>query len=106
LVAHTDEERRLKIFENRVLGRLFGSKMYETTRLNNEEFYALYFSPNIIRVIRSRRQMGRARIPYGGEERCTGFWWGNLKKVAHLEDPEVDERTLLKWIFEKRDGSA
>jgi hypothetical protein len=29
------------------------------------------------------------------------FWWGNLRKGAHLEDSGLDERIILKWIFEK-----
>ena len=53
------EESRLKLFENRVLRRIFGPKRDEITgewrRLHNEEFNDLYCSPNIIRVIKSRR---------------------------------------------------
>jgi hypothetical protein len=37
---------------------------------------------------------------WGGEEIHTGFWWGNLREVEHLEDPDVDVRTILKWIFD------
>ena len=29
----------------------------------------------------------------------TGFWWGNLKKRNHLEDPHVDRKIILRWIF-------
>jgi hypothetical protein len=53
------EEYRLRVFENRVLRRIFGPKRDEATgewrRLHNEELYDLYSSPNIIRVIKSRR---------------------------------------------------
>jgi hypothetical protein len=34
----------------------------------------------------------------------TGFWWGNLREGYHLEDPDVDGRIILKWIFKKWDG--
>jgi len=33
----------------------------------------------------------------------TGFWWGNLRKRDHLEDPGIDGM-ILKWIFKKKDG--
>ena len=37
---------------------------------------------------------------------CIGFWWGNLRKRDHLEDPVVDGRTILRWIFRKWDVRA
>ena len=53
------EERRLRVLENRVLRRIFGPKGDELTgelrNLHNEELNDLYFSPNIIWVIKSRR---------------------------------------------------
>jgi hypothetical protein len=47
--------------------------------------------------------MGGECSTHGREERCTGFWWGNLKERDNLEDPGVDERMLLIWIFRKWD---
>jgi len=32
---------------------------------------------------------------------CTEVWWGNLEEVDHLEEPDVDERIILRWIFRK-----
>jgi len=53
------EERRLRMFENRVLRRIFGPKRDEVTgewgKLHNGELNDLYSSPNIVRVIKSRR---------------------------------------------------
>jgi hypothetical protein len=53
------KECRLRVFENKVLRRIFGPKRDEVTgewrRLHNKKLYALYSSPNIIRVIKSRR---------------------------------------------------
>jgi hypothetical protein len=39
---------------------------------------------------------------YKGEV-CTGFWWRNLRERDHLEDPDVDYRIILRWIFRKWD---
>jgi hypothetical protein len=54
------EEHRLRVFENRVLRRIFGRKRDEVTgdwrKLHNEELHNLYSSPNIIRMIKSRRK--------------------------------------------------
>jgi hypothetical protein len=53
------EEHRLRVFENRVLRRIFGPKRDEVTgewrKLNNKELHDLYSSPSIIRIIKSRR---------------------------------------------------
>ena len=38
-----------------------------------------------------------------GEEVYTGFWWGNLRERDHFEDPGVDGRIILRWIFRKWD---
>ena len=52
------EECRLRVFENRILRRIFGPKRNENgkwRRLHIEELHSLYRSPNIVRVIKSRR---------------------------------------------------
>jgi hypothetical protein len=53
------EEHRLRVFENRVLRRIFGPKRNEVTggwrKLHNEELHGLYSSPGIVKVIKARR---------------------------------------------------
>ena len=73
-------------------------------KLHNEKPNDLYSSPNIVRVIKSRRMRWAvhvARMMRG--EAYTGFWWGNLKEIDCLEDPGVDWRIILWWIFRKWD---
>jgi hypothetical protein len=51
-------EHRLRVFENRVLRKIFGPKREEDgswRKLHNDELHSLYFSPNIVRVIISKR---------------------------------------------------
>jgi hypothetical protein len=52
------EERRLRVFENRVLRRIFGSKRDEVTwewrKLHNEELHDMFWSPSIVRVKKNR----------------------------------------------------
>jgi hypothetical protein len=69
------EECRLRVFENRVLRRIFGPKRDKVTgewrRVHKKELYALYSSPNIIWVIKSRRlrwagDVARMRESRGG----------------------------------------
>ena len=42
---------------------------------------------------------------WGRGEVHTGFWWGNLREIDHLEDPGIDGRIILRWIFRKWTGS-
>ena len=96
---------------NRVLRRIFGPKRNEVARewrkLHNEELNDLYCSPNIVRVIKSRKMRWAGHVAHmGGGEAYTGFWWGNLRERDHLEDPGIDGRIILRWIFRKWDVGA
>jgi len=67
------EERRLRVFENRALRRVFGPKRDELTgewrKLHNEELSDQYFLPNIVRVVKSRRMRWAGHVARMGEER-------------------------------------
>jgi len=77
------KEPRLRLFENGVLRRIFGPKRDEVTgewrKLHNEKLNNLYRSPNIVRVIKSRRMRWVGHVArMGGGEASTGFWCGSL----------------------------
>jgi hypothetical protein len=79
------------VFENRVLRRIVGSKRDEVTggwrKLHNEELHNLYSSPNVIRMIKTRR------IRWASHVARIGYWWE--------EDQYVGGWILLKWILER-----
>jgi hypothetical protein len=68
------EEHRLRVFNNRVLRRIFGPKRGEVTgewrRLHDEELNDLYSSLNIIRVRKSRRMRWAGHVACVGKGRC------------------------------------
>jgi hypothetical protein len=72
------EEHRLRVFENRVLRRIFGPKREEDgswRTLHNDELHNLYSSPNIVRVIKSKRMWCAGHVERMGRgEVFTGFW--------------------------------
>jgi hypothetical protein len=65
------EEQRLRVFENKMLWRMFGPKRDEVTRewrkLHNEELQDMYSSPSIVREIKSKRNIGVGHVARMGE---------------------------------------
>ena len=94
------EERRLTVFENRVLRKIIGPRKDDVTgewrKLHNEELNDLYSSPNIVRVNTSGRMRWAGHVARMGERRGevhTGFSRGNLKFRGE------ERRIILRWIF-------
>jgi len=99
------EERRLRVFGNRVLRGVFGAKRDEVTgewrKLHYEELSDLYCSPNVVRGIKWRRMRWAGYVARMG--RGEVIWCINLRERDHLGDPGVDGRIILTWIFRKWD---
>jgi len=103
VVAH-----RLRVFENRMLMRIFGPKEDKVRgkwrKLHNGELNDLYCSPNVILLlIKSRRKWAGHVARMGDRGVPTRFWWRNLRERHNLGDPDVDGRIILRWILRKWD---
>jgi len=97
----------LRVFENRVL-RIFGPKRDEVTRewrkLHNEELNDLYCSPNIVRVIKSRRMRWAGHVAHMGERRGScRVSVGKPEGNRPLGRSSADGRIILRWVFRKWD---
>jgi hypothetical protein len=97
------EECRLRVLENRVLRRIFGPKRDEVTgewrRLHNKELYALYSSPNIIRVIKSRILRWAGHVVRMGRSACRVFV-GKPEGRRTPVRPSIDRKIILKCMLE------
>ena len=100
------KERRLRVFENRKLKRIFWPKRDEVTgewrKLPYEELNDLYSSPNIVFVIKSKRMRWAGHVARMRERRGVyRLLVGKLRARDHLGDLGLDGRIILRWIFRK-----
>jgi len=89
------EKRKLRVFENMVLRRIFGPRRDDVTgewrRLHNEELNDLYSSRNIVWVIISRRMRWAGHVARMGEDRrFIVSWWRKRREGDHWGDLGVD----------------
>ena len=95
-----------------MLRRIFGFKSEEVTRewrekLHNEELNDLYCSLIIVRWIKSRRLRRAGHVACMGLRRgAYRVLVGNIRERHQLEDPGVDGRIILTWIYRKCVGRA
>jgi hypothetical protein len=90
--AKLSEEHTLRVFENGVLRRIFGPKRDEVTgdrlKLHNEGLNSLYFSPSIIKMMKSRRMRWPEHVARMGRRGMnTGYWWESQKESLTRRPP-------------------
>jgi hypothetical protein len=85
------------------LRKIFGPKREEDgswRKLHNDELHSLYSSPNIVRVIKSRRLRRAGHVARMGEGRGVyRVWLGGPKTRDHWEDLSVGGRITLRWTL-------
>jgi len=91
-----------------VLRRILGPRRDDVTGdwriLHKEELNHLYSSPNIVRVIKSRKMRRAGHVARMGEERgCTESWWGNRREGDHWGDLGVDGWIIFGRIYRRWD---
>jgi hypothetical protein len=93
------EKRRLRVFENREVRRVFGPKRDVVTgewrKLHNEELHDLSFSPIIVRVIKSIIRWAGHVARMGMGRGVYRVLVGKLRERDHY----VEGRIILRWIF-------
>ena len=81
--------------------------MVEWRKRHNGELNDLNSSSNIVQLIKFRRMRCAGYIArWGKVEVYKGFWWENLRKSDHLQNPGVDGRIVFRWIFRNWDVRA
>jgi hypothetical protein len=98
------EEHRLRVFENRLLRRIFRSERDEVTggwrKLHNEELHSLYSSP--IRIMKSRKKKWEGHVARLREKRMhIEYWWEIQNERKHYEGQHICGWIILNWILEK-----
>jgi hypothetical protein len=101
----SDIKGSLKVYQNRVLGRIYGSKRDKILRvgkkLYNEKLLNLNSSPNIIRLIESKRKKWAVAC-MGRREMNIGFWWERQKR--RLGKPRLKWEDNIKTDFRELGG--
>jgi hypothetical protein len=96
------EEHKLSVFENRML-RKIGPEREENgswRKLNNDELCSLYFSLNIVRMIKSRKMRWVGHVGHMGDGRGVYRVLGGGQKARdHWEDLSLGGRITLRWTF-------
>jgi hypothetical protein len=86
-VPYLATNKRLRVFENMVLRRIFGPTRGEVIggwrKLYNDEFHNWYFSPNIIRMMKSKRMRFAGHVTRMGGEECIKVIAGKAIKLYH-----------------------
>jgi hypothetical protein len=100
------EEHRLRVFENRVLKRIFGPKrvevMGERRNLRNGELRDLYSSLSLIRIIKQRKMRWAGYVARMGEKRNAYRLLGKSRgKKTTKEDQGGGGWIMLRWILER-----
>ena len=99
------QECRLRVFENRILRRVFGPKKDKNgqwRKLYNEELYSLYRSPNTVRVINSRRLRWAGHVARMEEGRSAfKIFTGKIQEIYLWGGPGVDGKTILEWTLKR-----
>jgi hypothetical protein len=95
-----------RVFENSVL-MIFGPKREgdgSWRKLHNDKLHSLYSSPNIVRVIKSRRTRWVGHVAHRKRgEVFTEFWLGGLKVSGHWENLGLGGRITLSWTLGRQE---